>query len=54
MAKDSNKYAATGGWGYAQFNKDGKPAAKQQESFEGRGSPVSIPGRNSSGLTRLV
>jgi hypothetical protein len=23
MVKDSNKYAATGGWGYAQFNKDG-------------------------------
>jgi hypothetical protein len=26
MVKDSNKYAATGGWGYAQFDKDGKPA----------------------------
>jgi hypothetical protein len=26
MVKDSKKYAATGGWGYAQFNKDGKPA----------------------------
>jgi Cytochrome P460 len=25
MAKDSKKYAATGGWGFAQF-KDGKPA----------------------------
>jgi Cytochrome P460 len=25
-AKDSKKYAATGGWGYAQFDKDGKPA----------------------------
>jgi Cytochrome P460 len=25
MIKDSNKYASTGGWGYAQFN-DGKPA----------------------------
>ena len=24
MVKDSRKYAATGGWGYAQFN-DGKP-----------------------------
>ena len=24
MAKDSIKYAATGGWGFAQFN-DGKP-----------------------------
>ena len=26
MVKDSKKYAATGGWGYAQFNVDGKPA----------------------------
>jgi Cytochrome P460 len=25
MVKDSVKYAATGGWGFAQF-KDGKPA----------------------------
>jgi Cytochrome P460 len=28
MVKDSKKYAATGGWGYAQFN-DGKPVADQ-------------------------
>jgi hypothetical protein len=27
MVKDSRKYAATGGWGFAQF-KDGKPADK--------------------------
>ncbi|HLO25251.1 MAG TPA: cytochrome P460 family protein [Geobacteraceae bacterium] len=26
MVKESRKYAATGGWGFAQFNKDGKPA----------------------------
>jgi hypothetical protein len=26
MVKDSKKYAATGGWGYAQFDKDRKPA----------------------------
>ena len=26
MVKDSKKYAATGGWGYAQFNRDGKAA----------------------------
>ena len=26
MVKDGSKYAATGGWGFAQFN-DGKPAA---------------------------
>ena len=25
MVKDSKKYAATGGWGYSSFNKDGKP-----------------------------
>jgi Cytochrome P460 len=35
MVKDSKKFAATGGWGYAQFNKDGKPAdeAKLQTCF---------------------
>ena len=27
MVKDSKKYAATSGWGFAQFDKDGKPAA---------------------------
>lgn len=26
MVKDSKQYAATGGWGFAQFDKDGKPA----------------------------
>jgi hypothetical protein len=26
MVKDSKKYAATDGWGYAQFDKDGNPA----------------------------
>jgi hypothetical protein len=26
MVKDSKKYAATGGWGFAQFDKNGKPA----------------------------
>jgi hypothetical protein len=35
MLKDSKKYASTGGWGYAQFDKDGKPAdeAKHQTCF---------------------
>ena len=28
MVKDSKKYAATGGWGFAQFDKDGKPAGE--------------------------
>jgi len=26
MVKDSKKYSATGGWGYAQFDQNGKPA----------------------------
>jgi hypothetical protein len=29
MVKDSKKYAATGGWGFAQFGKDGKPTADE-------------------------
>jgi hypothetical protein len=35
MVKDAKKYASTGGWGYAQFDKDGKPAdeAKHQTCF---------------------
>jgi hypothetical protein len=28
MVKDSKKYAATGGWGYSEFDKDGKPGAE--------------------------
>jgi hypothetical protein len=28
MVKDSKKFAATGGWGFAQFDQDGKPAAE--------------------------
>jgi hypothetical protein len=31
MVKDSKKYAATGGWGFAQFN-DGKPLADEAVS----------------------
>jgi Cytochrome P460 len=27
MVKDSKKYATTGGWGFAQFDKDGNPSA---------------------------
>lgn len=35
MVKDSAKYAATGGWGYAQFDKDGKagPEADLKKCF---------------------
>lgn len=35
MVKDSKKYASTGGWGFAQFDKDGKPAdeAKHKTCF---------------------
>ena len=29
MVKDSKKYAATGGWGYSSFDKDGKPSTDQ-------------------------
>jgi hypothetical protein len=28
MVKDAKKYAATGGWGFALFDKDGKPEAE--------------------------
>src|SRR5271154_843917 len=28
MVKDSKKYATTGGWGFAHFDKDGKPGAE--------------------------
>ena len=28
MVKDSERYAASGGWGYAQFNKDGTPVGQ--------------------------
>jgi hypothetical protein len=42
MVKDSKKYAATGGWGYAQFNLDGKPAdqAKHETCF-----PCHVPAK---------
>ena len=35
MVKDSKKYAATGGWGYSSFGKDGKPfdAASMQSCY---------------------
>ena len=35
MVKDSRKYAATGGWGFAQFDKNGNPIAdaKLQSCF---------------------
>ena len=36
MVKDSKKYAATGGWGFADF-KDGKPADKAVHE------PASLP-----------
>jgi hypothetical protein len=36
MVKDSKKYDSTGGWGYAQFDKDGNPAnaAKHEACFD--------------------
>jgi hypothetical protein len=35
MVKDSKRYASTGGWGFAQFDKNGEPAngAKLQTCF---------------------
>jgi len=35
MEKDSKKYAATGGWGYSSFDKNGKPTddAQMQKCF---------------------
>ena len=32
MVKDSKKYAATGGWGYAQFDQKGNPADRKKMS----------------------
>jgi hypothetical protein len=31
MVKDAKKYAATGGWGFVQFNED-LPASQQQHT----------------------
>ena len=33
MVKDSKKYAATAGWGFAQFDKDGKPTGMLKTCF---------------------
>jgi hypothetical protein len=43
MVKDSKKYASTGGWGYAQFDKDGVPAdaAKHGTCF-----PCHVPAKD--------
>jgi hypothetical protein len=43
MVKDSKKYASTGGWGYAQFNKDGKPA---DEAKHGTCFPCHAPAKD--------
>jgi cytochrome P460 len=40
MVKDSKKYASTGGWGYAQFDKEGKPA---DEAKHGTCFPCHVP-----------
>ena len=43
MVKDSKKYFATGGWAYAQFDKDGKPAdaAKHETCY-----PCHVPAKD--------
>jgi Cytochrome P460 len=43
MVKDSKRYAATGGWGYAQFDKDGKPA---DEAKHGTCFPCHVPAKD--------
>src|ERR1700687_3669315 len=43
MVKDSKKYAATGGWGFAQFDKDGKPA---NEAMHKTCSPCHEPAKD--------
>jgi Cytochrome P460 len=43
MVKDSKKYAATGGWGYAQFDKDGHPA---DEAKHGTCYPCHVPAKD--------
>ena len=40
MVKDAKKYAATGGWGFAHFNKDGTPG---DETFLKTCSPCHAP-----------
>ena len=44
MVKDSKRYAATGGWGYAQFDKHGKPA---DEAKHGTCFPCHVPAKDS-------
>ena len=43
MVKDSKKYASTGGWGYAQFDKEGKPA---DEAKHGTCFPCHVPAKD--------
>jgi hypothetical protein len=43
MVKDSKRYAATGGWGYAQFDKDGNPA---DEAKHGTCFPCHVPAKD--------
>ena len=43
MVKDSKRYAATGGWGYAQFDRDGTPA---DEAKHGTCFPCHAPAKD--------
>lgn len=51
MVKDSKKYAATGGWGYAQFDKDGKPGpeADMKKCF-----PVTRPSKIATSCSHVT
>jgi len=48
MVKDSKKYAATGGWGFGQFDKDGKP--NLPEATFKKCFPCHIPAKNNDYL----
>ena len=52
MVKDSKKYAATGGWGYAQFDKDGNPGPESSRWLrrppQGSTGPRLLRGRGRS------
>lgn len=56
MVKDSRKYAASGGWGYAQFDKDGMPAdqAKHETCFPCHESGRRVANARDSVFTRYA
>src|SRR5215813_7063399 len=53
MLKDSKKYAATGGWGYSSFDKDGKPSPESGMRHAFRATRLSTIAISSSPATHL-